>query len=332
MLNVALVGAGSMGKRHAACYRQLDGVKLAAAVDIDNDAAASAARDEARTFRTLDQALAECDVDIVDVCTPTPFHGEHAVMALEAGKHLLLEKPMARTLDECDSIIAATDKAGTTAMVAHVLRFFPEFAQAKRAVDQGSVGRPAVVRTSRGGLFPRGLDSWYADISQSGGAVLDLIIHDFDWLRWMLGPAVRVYARGLAYAGRAGQDYALVTIRFAGGAIAHVEGTWMRPSGFETKFEIAGSDGLLDYRSRDAASLRISRVAGPEDRAAVEVPESPLAEDPYLAQIRHFVDCVQTGQTPMVSLADARAAVEIGLAALKSIETGEPVMLENQEA
>jgi predicted dehydrogenase len=331
MMNVAIVGAGGMGRRHAASYRETGEARVAAVVDINREAAASLAGEDAQVFASLEESLEKCDVDIVDVCTPTPFHAEHAVTALKAGKHLLLEKPMARTLDECDAIIRAAEGSGKTAMVAHVLRFFPEFVRGKEAVDAGLVGEPAVVRTSRGGGMPRGVDSWYTDIAQSGGVVLDLIIHDFDWLRWVLGPADRVYARGLAHSGRKGQDYALVTIRFKSGAIAHVEGTWMRPSGFETRFEIAGTQGLLDFSSRDSASLRVARASGEERRAAVEVPESPLAENPYTSQIRHFLQCVRTGEAPVVSLQDARAAVEIALGALESMKTGEPVELRFQE-
>jgi predicted dehydrogenase len=332
MLNVAIVGAGGMGRRHAASFRETGEARLAAVIDPDREAAAALAGEQARVCATLEEALGECDVDAVDVCAPTPFHAALAVQALKAGKHLLLEKPMARTLEECDAIIEAARGSGRTAMVAHVLRFFPEFVRGKEAVDAGLVGEPAVVRTSRGGGMPRGQDSWYRDIAQSGGVVLDLIIHDFDWLRWVLGPAERVYARGLAHSGRDGQDYALVTIRFRSGAIAHVEGTWMRPAGFETRYEIAGTQGLLDFSSRDSATLRVSRFAAAGTRPAVEVPESPLAESPYTAQIRHFLHCVRTGEPPKVSLEDARAAVEIALGALESMRTGEPVALRYQES
>lgn len=319
MLKVALVGAGGMGTNHASCYRKLEDVELAAVVDVDR-AAAEAVADGAAVYGSLEEALQKTSVDVVDICTPTPTHSDLAVMALEAGKHLLLEKPMARTVDQCDAIIQAAKASGKTAMVGHVLRWFPEFAQAKKVIDSGGIGKPAVVHTSRGGTFPRGPESWYADFQQSGGVILDLIIHDFDWLRWCLGPVERVYAR------RA-ENYALVTLRYKSGAMAHVEGTWMRPSGFEVHFEVAGDEGLIDYSSRNAVPLKTSLKAGPEGKAAVEVPESPLAESPYLQQIRHFLECVRTGSAPAVSLEDAREAVRTSLAALESCETGQPVRL-----
>ncbi len=327
MKNVALVGAGNIGKTHASCYRSLDEVKLAAIVDTDPAAASELAGADAQAFATLDAALKAVDISIVDICAPTPVHTDYAVQALEAGKHVLLEKPMARTLEQCDAIIASAKKAETTIMVAHVLRFFPEYAQAKQVIDSGAIGTPAVVRTSRGGGFPRFTDSWYTDFRQSGGCVMDLTVHDFDWLLWCLGPAERVFAKGLAKADHGTKDYALITIRFKNGAIAHVESTWMRPTGFETKFEVAGDGGLIDFRSKDASSLRFALTEGDGNRAAVEMPESPLAENPYMVQIKHFLECVETGASPMISLQDGRAALEIALAALESIKTGRPVHL-----
>ena len=327
MLRFALVGAGSIGKKHASCIRSIEGASIEAVVDTDLEAARALAGGEAKAFATLDEALASGGIDAVDVCTPTPVHAPIAIAALEAGKHLLLEKPMARTLDECDAIIAAAQRAPGVAMVAHVLRFFPEYAAARDAVLAGKAGKPAVVRTSRGGKFPRGESSWYADIDQSGGVALDLIVHDFDWLLWCLGPATRVFARGMAPGRPRGQDYALVTINFASGCIAHVEGTWMRPSGFETWFEIAGDGGLIDYSSRDSASLEVAVRAAPGEGEAVQIPESPLAESPYLAEIRHFVECASTGQQPSITLQEARDAARIALAALESMDTGQPVTI-----
>lgn len=117
MLNVAIVGAGGMGRRHAASFRETGEARLAAVIDPDREAAAALAGEQARVFATLEEALGECDVDAVDVCAPTPFHAALAVQALKAGKHLLLEKPMARTLEECDAIIEAARGSGRTAMV-----------------------------------------------------------------------------------------------------------------------------------------------------------------------------------------------------------------------
>ncbi len=223
------------------------------------------------------------DIDIVDVCLPTPLHVPAALQALGAGKHLLLEKPMARTTADCDQIIAVAERAGTTAMVAQVVRYFPEYANAHRHVKAGAVGTPAVIRAARLGMHPKaGWNNWYADQSASGGVILDLIVHDFDWLLWTFGPVERVFAKGLyknpEYIGLL--DYALVTLRHASGALSHVTGSWAHPSGFRTTFEICGDAGMIEHDSAAVAPLAIAqreaRRCPPARSARSRKPDGPL--------------------------------------------------------
>jgi len=227
-------------------------------------------------------------------------------------------------------MVAAVERAGVPAMSGHVLRFFPEYAAAKRLVDAGGVGRPAAIRTERLAGFPDlgNRPNWHADPVQSGGLVLDLILHDFDWLRWTFGPVSRVYAKGLygqaAHIGRL--DYALVTLRFASGAVGHVTGSWAHVAGFRTTFEIAGDAGMIAHDSARSAPLASLRSA----TGGVAVPESQAAptEDPYYLEIAAFVSALQQNQPPPVTLQDAREATRIALAALESIETGKAVVLQ----
>lgn len=321
---VALIGAGGIGSVHARQWDRLPGAEIVGVLDPREDAAR--ALGPAHTdWNTL---LAETQPDIVDVCTPTPIHREYVEKAAAAGKAVFVEKPMARTLADCDAMIAAVERAGVPAMSGHVVRFFPEYAAARRLVAGGAVGTPAAVRTARMGGFPAWSD-WYADPGQSGGVALDLILHDFDWLRWTFGPVSRVYAKGLygqkQYEGRL--DYALVTLRFASGAAAHVTGSWAHPAGFRTTFEIAGNGGLIEHDSLRSAPLAVS-LRGSGGAAAV-VPESPMApsEDPYYLELAAFVAALQNNALPPVTLHDGREAARIGLAALESIETGKVIHL-----
>jgi len=271
---------------------------------------------------------------VVDVCCPTPWHVDYICAAAARGGELGLrglstEKPMARTLADCQRMIAAAELADIPLFVAQVVRFFPEFALAKRQVDAGAVGKPAAIRTRRGGHMPRAWDDWYGDFARSGGCVLDLIIHDFDWLRWTFGEVERVYARGLGASKLPGYDYALVTLRFRSGAIGHVEGTWNDPGGFKVTLEIAGDEGLLEYNFNQPTGIpfRSAVSGGDEQRAAVAVPESPTGMNPYEAELQHFLDSLEMGVPPSISPRDGMEAVRIALAALESIETGKPVTL-----
>ncbi|MBC8140313.1 MAG: Gfo/Idh/MocA family oxidoreductase [Armatimonadetes bacterium] len=325
---VALIGAGTMGGVHAGHWKTMPGAELVAVVDPRTDAAAA----HGAPFSDFDTMLAQAKPDIVDVCTPTPFHREYVEKAAAAGKAIFVEKPFARSLSDCDAMLAAVTRAGVPAMSGHVLRYFPEYAGAKRLVDAGAVGTPVAARTARMAGLPDlgGRPNWYADPAQSGGVVLDMILHDFDWLRWTLGEVTRVYGKGLFHLTKhtGVLDYALVTLRFASGAVAHVTGSWAHPGGFRTTLEIAGNAGLIEHDSARTAPLTASlRTKG--GGGGVAVPESPMAQgqDPYYQEIAAFVHALQAGETPPVTLADARAATRIALAALESIETGKVVTL-----
>lgn len=335
MLRVALVGAGGMAKTHAGCYAAIPNAVLVGVMDIWADAAQALAEPHgAEAFTDFDTMLTSARPDIVDVCCPTPYHVDYVCRAAErageAGiRGIATEKPMGRSLEDCDRMIAAAEAAGIPLFVAQVVRFFPEFALMKRQIDAGAVGKPAAIRTRRGGRMPRAWDDWYADFGRSGGLILDLIVHDFDWLRWTFGEVERVYARGTGDTRLPAFDYALVTLRFKSGAIAHVEGTWNDPSGFKVSVEVAGDAGLLEYNFNQptGAPFRSAIAAAEGPGGGVDVPESPVAVNPYQAELQHFCDCVEQGIPPSITPQDGRAAVQIALAAIESVQTGQPVTL-----
>lgn len=326
MLRVGVVGVGTMGRTHAAAYTRLPNAQLVGFYDMATEAAQrTASQFGVKAFDSYGALLQE--VDIVDICTPTPTHLELVVKAAEAGKHILCEKPLGRTLQQCEQMIEAASKAGVTLMPAQVLRFFPEFKQARDLVLAGAVGTPVAIRTRRGGPYPRAANDWYADFEQSGGPILDMVIHDFDWLRWTFGEAERVFAKALTFKGLDHIDYALITLRLRSGAIAHVEANWADPGGFKVDFEIAGDAGMIAFDSRYATPLTVAKQDAGGGGGGVAVPESPLAEDPYFLEIQHFVDSVAAGQPPSITAEDGMKAVEIALAAIESVQTGKVVRL-----
>jgi predicted dehydrogenase len=328
MQRVVIVGAGHMGKVHGAAYANMLNAEPVGVMDIRKDAAEDLATSlDCRAFSDFDEMLDAVKPDAVDICVPTPWHKEYVLKAARAGKHVVTEKPMARTLEDCREMMDATARAGVTFMVAHVLRFFPEFATAKAQIDAGAVGNPAVVRTTRGGGFPHAWSDWYGSFDWSGGVCLDLIIHDFDWLRWTFGEVERVYAKGLIERKIEHLDYALVTLRFKSGVIAHVEGTWANPSGFQVKFEVAGDGGMIDFFNKQAVPLDMARKEAENGGPVVAIPESPTVQNPYFLELQHFIDCLETGTKPSITPEDGLRAVEISLAALESIRTGKPVIL-----
>ncbi len=328
MLNVGVIGAGTMGSFHAQLLQQIPEVQLVGVTAAPpSEADALAARLGIRRYDTVDQLLADPTLAAVVIATPTPTHGDLVVRAARQGKHIFCEKPLARTLAEAERALEACRQAGVRLMVGHVVRFFPEYARIKQLIEEGAIGKPAVLRFSRVAPFPRlGTASWYADPAASGGVILDLMLHDIDTLRWYCGDIVRVHARSLS--GRAvNRDYALITIRMASGAIAHLEGSWAHPGGFRTRCEVAGDGGLAAVDSRESAPLAIERWQSEGQTGGVALPESPLAESPYLVELRHWVDHVLRGTPLLGTPEDAFEALRAGLAAMESAATGRVITL-----
>jgi predicted dehydrogenase len=336
MFRVALVGAGGMAGVHASCYANIPNAELVGVMDIRPEAAeALAGRHGLEAYTDFQQMLTETRPDVVDVCCPTPWHADYVVSAAErAGelgiKGISTEKPMARTLEDCQRMSAACESAGIPLFIGHVVRFFPEFLLAKQQVESGAIGKPAAIRTRRGGPMPHAWNDWYAKFEYSGGLILDLIVHDFDWIRWTFGEVERVYARGLTDSRLPEFDYALVTLRMKSGAVVHVEGTWNDPSRFWVAFEIAGDEGLLEYNFNQPTATPLNLSLRHEDkmRAGVALPESPTGSDPYEMELAHFIDCLERGVTPSITPQDGTAAVRIALAAIESAQTGKVIVLD----
>jgi UDP-N-acetylglucosamine 3-dehydrogenase len=328
MPRIGIIGAGTMGGMHADCYSEIPNAEVVAVADSRLQAAEGVAgKYSARAFANGDEVINMEDADIVDICLPTPFHKENVLKAAAAGKHVFCEKPIARNMEDGREMVSACKEAGVKFMVGHVLRYFHEFAAAKRLIESGAIGKPGVIRATRAAGHPQGWSNWYANMGMAGGVVLDMVIHDFDFLRWCFGEVERVYAKGLAYAGIPGVDYALVTIRFKSGTIAHVEGSWAHPPGFFVKLEVAGDGGLFEFDSRTASPLKVAMKVAGGAGGGVEVPQNPVNESPYTMELRHFVQCVEEDREPEVTGEDALRALEIALGALESIKTGMPVQL-----
>jgi predicted dehydrogenase len=311
-----------MGNVHANQYRKMPDVELHF-FDVSPEASkAFAQKWEARPASSLDDLISKSD--LVDVCLPTDHHLDAGMKAIAAGRALFMEKPMARTLDEATQLVHSAEMAKVPLMPGQVVRFFPEFARAKQVVAEGGVGKPAAARTRRGGGTPKGADGWFMDHERSGGVLFDLAIHDFDWLRWTLGEVKFLYSRSLGAKTGTGPDYALTTLTFDDGAVAHVEATWMDPAGFRVTFEVCGSGGMIEYDSRLTPTLRANLAPSDAPPPRPEAPLSPT-DDPYYKQLRAFVDSVNKGTPPPVSAHDGWMAMSIALAAVESAKTGKCV-------
>ncbi len=327
-MRVGIVGAGAMGMTHAAAWLNTPATVAGAVAKTPDLARPVADCTQCRVYPSLEALLP--DVDVVDICTPTYLHHEMVLRAAGAGKHLICEKPLARTLVQGQEMIAACQQAGVKLLVGHVVRFFPEYALAKQTVASGSIGKPAVIRLKRLVFQPRKADdNWFVDFGKSGGMMMDLMIHDFDYARWVAGDVTTVYAKNiLSRSPDVGIDHGLAILTHKSGAISHVEGSWAYPPPtFRTAFEIACERGLLVHDSAAAAPITIYAHKQGEEAGDVPLPASPLAESPYTTEIKAFYHAIAHDAPVPVSATDGLAAVQTALAAIESARRGVPIDL-----
>lgn len=327
-MRVGIIGTGFMGATHAAGWAatpaEIGGVVAAS----EDEARGLAGQYGTRVYPSLEAILP--DVDVVDICTPTHLHHEMIIAAAAAGKPIICEKPLARTVAQGQAAVAACRRAGVRLLVAQVVRFFPEYAQAQALVAAGQIGRPAVLRLARGSYRPkRPLGNWFLDVDKSGGLILDLMIHDFDYARWIAGEVESVFARSVgSVEPEAPLDYALAILKHRNGALSHVAGAWAYPPPtFRTGLEIAGDGGLIEFDSTESAPIRLLLHAREGDAPDVGAPSSPLHENPWTTEIKEFYAALAEDRPARVTAEDGLAALQIAEAAVESTRTGQAVRL-----
>ena len=331
---LAVVGAGRAGMVHAANARRwLGDAELACVVEVDETRARDVAHElGVPVYGSLEHAIGHEFFDGVVLTTPTFTHRDLTVLATAAGKHVLCEKPLALTVDDCDEMIACAEDACVVLQVGFVRRFQQEFVEAKRRIDAGEIGEPMIVKSlTRGpGLPP----VWAHELSRSNGMLAEVNSHDFDCTRWLAGSEIeRVYAetanmkgaeRGVAAADF--YDNAVVTLRFANGALGTIDGTCPVDVGYDARVEVVGSEGVLFVGQQQATALLEIRRRG-----AGEVPTfaswPQRFEWGYREELRAFVEAARTGAEPRATGNDGRAAVAAVIAANRAWLEGRPVEL-----
>jgi len=334
VLRVGLVGAGVIGSVHRAIYAQLAATEVVALADPRGEevlkqegasyvpGAAAAPAVDLPVYATLGELLAAEQLDIIDICTPTPFHRDIAVEALEAGKHVLLEKPMGRTLADCDVILEAARASDRKFMVAHCLRFWPAYEYLHEVVTSGQYGRVERARFARQVIVPPG--GWFLDGSWSGGAVLDLHIHDVDTAAWLFGPP-----RALTAFGRIGptgcHDQVVSIWHYDDDRLVVLEGTWLRaaPGAFAASFEVAMEGATVTCDTTRTPSLQL-HVPGQES----EAPELSSQEG-YFREIDYFVRAiVENRPIERATPESSRLSVALVEREVESIESRRTVEIE----
>ncbi len=309
-LQIGFIGSGHIARVHAKALLAIGGAEILAWSAQHRERAAAAAQEFGGEAMADSAVLAHKDIEIVIVSTPTPLHAAQAIAAMAEGKHVFCEKPFARTATQADEMIAAAERWQRKLFVGHTLRFFPIYQQARQLLLSGAIGYVRRARCRRLNLSPAGRSPWFCDFAQSGGCILDLMIHDFDFLNWCFGVPTRVEVETKPDQDPAGWRHAIVHLYFKNGVRAETEGSWKHDR-FEQSLQLEGDRGTL---SADFSG----NVLRLEDKHGTQVLEIP-ARDPYHEQMKHFLQWVRGEASLLVTPQDARAALAVALAGLKKL-------------
>lgn len=334
-MNIGVLGSGFMGSTHARAFAKLPGVRVVAVSSRTLSKAQKLASELGAAATTDNMAIInDPTIDAVSNTLPTHLHREFSIAALKAGKHVLLEKPFALNVADCDAMIRAQKKSGKVLMIAHVLRFWPEYVALVNVVQSGALGKPLSAVASRLSQRPAWAD-WFSDPQLSGGAVLDLMIHDLDVLNWIFGKPQRVFARGRETSKKS-WDHILAIVDF-GKTQGVIESSEFLPPGYPFTMTLAVlcERGRVELNFR-AGGISIDKGGGATlrvyEKDKTYVP--PIqAGDAYARQIAYFVECIHSGRQPAHGTpTQARLAVAASNAARESLEKGRIVKVARAKA
>src|SRR5579864_1014729 len=291
-MRMGVLGRGFMGRTHLEALGKIPDVEVA-------------------PEREIDKMITDPQVDAIDICLPTNLHAPVAIEALRAGKHVLVEKPMAIDKEGSWQMIAQAKKQKRVLMVAHVLRFFPMYVALGEILASGRIGAP------RSAMFRRrcgapAWGAWLTDPEQSGGGVFDLLIHDMDLCLHLFGKPETVSATG--YEALAdGVDILTAELHYSGGFTAVITGGWHHPNSypFSMEYTVVAEKGTVDYSSLGRAPTLFGTGGEIEMLAMRE-------QDGYRAEIEYFLDCCRRGQSP--SLCPPRESADAVALALCLLE------------
>lgn len=340
-LRFGICGLGFMGRNHFARVRQHPDAEVVAVCDEDaarrrgdwDDALGNldllktdsrrVSMSGVRGYATPAELVADPHVDAVVIALPTRLHADVTVAALRAGKHVFCEKPMAYQPGECHSMIAAAEEGGRTLMVGQCVRFWPQYELIKRYVDEGGIGRVRFATFRRLGLPPaHSAGNWMLSGELSGGALLDLHVHDVDFAHYLLGVPDQIVARGMR--GPSGEiDHVVATYTYADGRYAMLEGGWTlaAPWTFDMEVMVHGDLGTVGWALSRGNGVSFQPRGGGAEQIACE-------GDALTRELEYFIACVREGRpVDRCTPRSTRTSIILAWLEKRSVETGMPIEL-----
>jgi UDP-N-acetyl-2-amino-2-deoxyglucuronate dehydrogenase len=334
-IQFGLIGCGRVAPRHGQSLMQLPETRLVAVADVREDRAERFAHEyQAEAYVDYHQLLARPDVDAVTICVPSGLHARVAIDALLAGKHVLVEKPLALSLADAERMIATSQDTGRSLGVVLQNRYNSPMQQVRRLIDQGRLGKlylgNACVRWYRPQAYYE--DDWHGTWAMDGGALMNQSIHHIDALQWFMGPVQSVYAYTATLAHHMEtEDAGVAVLRFQSGALGTIEGstlTW--PQNLEGSVAVFGERGSVKIGGTALSRITLWKVEGELEREA-EILTSQRVDPPtvygysHREVIRDFAQALVEGREPQTSGAEARKSLALVLAIYESARTGREV-------
>lgn len=311
-LGVAVIGTGFWGKNHARVFRELPETELLAICDINAERAKAAAHQfGVKPFKDVGRMLKDESIEAVSVCTWSTSLAKEALKALRAGKHVLVEKPMATNTTQAKKLLETADKEGLHLTVGLLMRFIPGVQYIRNAVENKNVGNPVCATAKRVAQWPERI----GDV----GVVKDTAIHDLDVMRYIFNEdPIAVYAKTGSMRNRKFEDYAQIMLTFEGDKSAFIESNWLTP--YKTRMLImTGSEAIvkLDYITQELTIENAKETVQPRC----------ILQEPLKLELQHFAKCITRKEKPMVTGMDGLKALQIAEAALRSSATNRVVKL-----
>lgn len=328
MVNLAVIGVGVMGTNHIRVLSSMENVIITAISDTDENKLNTIGTqfNISKKYKDYKELLKNENLDGVVVAVPASFHKKVVFDCIDAGVNILLEKPISHDIKEAQEIIDKAKGKNIVLLVGHIERFNPVIAKIKEFIDQGNLGEIYLVNSTRIGPFPKRL------YGLQEGVLIDISVHDVDIIRYLVGEINQVYAQ-LLFSGNQ-EIYAKSLFKIGKNARGSSEFSWISPKRLRS-IEIYGLKGMLKadyfaqeltfYENNDAEVERSLEKGTISAGKIVEIPI--LKQEPLRVELSHFIDCIKNNKNPLISPEDAKRAVEVAIAILKSNKDNMPVNL-----
>ena len=338
-VRVGIIGSAFSSNIHAEAFQEVPEAVIVAVCSPNRAHVAEFAQKWKVPVAVTDyrKLLDRKDIDVVVVGIPNDLHREVVVAAAKAGKHVILEKPIAHTLKDADAIVDACRKHKVKLMYAETICFSPKYVRAKKLVEEGAVGKLYMVKQGEKHSGPH--SDWFYDVKRSGGgSLMDMGCHGIEWARWMYGKpkpkSVVAHCQRVLHTERTkGEDNSVVIVEFEGGGIAVIEDSWAKHGGMDDRVELYGTEGVIycdllhgssmETYSKKGYGYAVEKAGETRGWTFTVFEEAHVYGFPH--EMRHFIRCVLNDETPHETGEDGRATLEIIYAAYESAGAGKRI-------